>query len=443
MGSPLGPTFANFYMGDLENNIFTNHYHKPNIYVRYIDDIFMQIDNTDQLTDIKDLFENNSILTFTYELHNNNKLPFLDISVTSTSSGFKTAIYYKPTDHGKCLNADSFCPIKYKRSVINNYIHRAFKYSQTWDTFHNEIIRIKQMLINNNYSNTLVDEEINKYLDKSFSSHQNQSDQDTIPIYYKNQMHHNYKIDENVLKEIVSNNTICTNPNDRLKLIIYYKNKKSSNLVIKNNMSPPKPPMQSTNLVYAFTCPMSHPDVTAYIGYTTNTLLRRLKNHAQQGSIKEHLYRDHNIKVTQDILLNNTNIIATAPDKFRLTIKEALLISKHAPVINKQFDNFSNTLKLFKNNYRSVPTLPRYLNIGTSQPPSLCPPSPNLSQTQILDASRSPIVSQYNHTTPRLVISPNINNRINSLFQNSINETDNNIRNPHSPPSNSLIYIAQ
>ena len=55
-------------------------------------------------------------------------------------------------------------------------------------------------------------------------------------------MHSNYKIDENVLKEMVSNNTICTNPNDRLKSIIYYKNKKSSNLVIKNNMSPPKPP---------------------------------------------------------------------------------------------------------------------------------------------------------------------------------------------------------
>ena len=132
--------------------------------------------------------------------------------------------------------------------------------------------------------------------------------------------------------------------------------------------------------------------------------------------------------------MNNTNIIATAPDKFRLTIKEALLISKHAPVINKQFDNFTNTLKLFKNNYRSVPTLPKYLNIGTLQPPSLCPPSPNLSQTQVSDASRSPIASQYNHITPRLVISPNINNRINSLFQNSSNQTNNSIRIPHSPP---------
>ena len=169
MGSPLGPTFAGFYMGDLEYQIFNNNYDKPNIYTRYVDDIFMQINNSDQLTDIKDLFEQNSVLTFTYELHNNNKLPFLDVSVTSTNSGFKTAIHYKPTDHGMCLNAHSNCPEKYKRSVIHNFIHRAYKYSQTWDSFHNEMLHIKQTLINNNYSNSTVDEEIAKYLNKIFS----------------------------------------------------------------------------------------------------------------------------------------------------------------------------------------------------------------------------------------------------------------------------------
>ena len=427
MGSPLGPTFANFYMGNLEQNIFNNYYNKPSIYVRYIDDIFMQIDNTDQLTDIKDLFEQNSVLTFTYELHTNHKLPFLDIAVTSTPSGFKTAIHYKPTDHGKCLNADSFCPLKYKRSVVNNYIHRAFKYSQTWDSFHNEIQRIKQMLINNNYSNTLVDHEINKYLDKSFSPTPNHSEQNIIPIYYKNQMHPNHRIDENVLKEIVSNNTKCINPNDKLKLIIYYKNRKSSSLVMKNNMSPPKPLMQNTNLIYAFICPMSHSDVTAYVGYTTTTLFRRLQSHAHQGSIKEHLHKDHNIKVTKEILHDNTNIIDTATDKFRLTIKEALLISKHAPVINKQFDNFTNTLKLFKNNTQSIPTLPKFLK---TRVPQLLPIP---SQTQISNVPHSPVSSQY-HTTPRHVISPNINNRINNLLQNSNNSIDNSNPLPYSPP---------
>ena len=48
MGSPLGPTFANFYMGKLENCIFQNQ-NKPNIYARYVDDIFLEIQSEQQL----------------------------------------------------------------------------------------------------------------------------------------------------------------------------------------------------------------------------------------------------------------------------------------------------------------------------------------------------------------------------------------------------------
>ena len=39
MGSPLGPTFANYYMGDLESKTLTNIENPPLIYCRYVDDI--------------------------------------------------------------------------------------------------------------------------------------------------------------------------------------------------------------------------------------------------------------------------------------------------------------------------------------------------------------------------------------------------------------------
>ena len=419
MGSPLGPTFAGFYMGELENNIFSNHYVKPNIYARYVDDIFMQIDNTDQLTDIKELFQQHSVLNFTYELHTNNKLPFLDISVTSTPTGFKTAIHYKPTDHGMCLNANSKCPDKYKRSVIHNYIHRAYKYSQTWESFHHEIMHIKQTLINNNYSNSMVDQEISKYLDTKFSP-PNPHIHNTIPVYYRNQMHDNYKIDEKVVKEIVKNHVKCIDSNYKINLIVYYKNRKTSNLVVKNNLSPPKPYFQNTDLVYAFKCPLSHPKVTLYVGYTRTTLLRRLKSHTQQGSIKEHFHKNHNIKLTSDILLKNTQIIAKAQDKQRLTIKEALLISQHAPIINKQFDNFNNTLKLFKSNNSNEPSLPIALYTPSQQQNTDNAPAPVTSDTHQPDNSQinTSILDQITLTHP---ISPNINNRINQLIHISRN----------------------
>ena len=175
-------------------------------------------------------------------------------------------------------------------------------------------------------------------------------------------MHSNYKLDETILKEIVYNNITCTQSQQKPNLIIYYKNKKSSQLVMKNNPSPPIPPIKQTNLVYAFNCDVSPCETTLYIGYTRTSLARRLKSHTYNGSIKKHYEETHGIKVSNEQLINNTTIIAKAPDKYRLTIKEALLISQHAPVINSQFENFARTLKLFRNNIYTNPTIPRALN---------------------------------------------------------------------------------
>jgi hypothetical protein len=42
MGCVLGPTMANYYMGHLEQTIFSNVV-KPKTYTRYMDDIFVAI----------------------------------------------------------------------------------------------------------------------------------------------------------------------------------------------------------------------------------------------------------------------------------------------------------------------------------------------------------------------------------------------------------------
>ena len=109
MGSPLGPTFANFYMGHVESKVFEDRTNKPDLYVRYVDDIFLQVETENHLTQLKQLFEENSVLKFTYELNIGNKLPFLDVMVTSTDDRFKTTVYHKPTNNGNCLNANSEC----------------------------------------------------------------------------------------------------------------------------------------------------------------------------------------------------------------------------------------------------------------------------------------------------------------------------------------------
>ena len=221
MGSPLGPCFANFYMGNLENEIFKNIQLKPNIYGRYVDDIFLQISSEKALINLKQKFEENSVLKFTYELNVNNKIPFLDVVVDTQNNLFKTTVYRKTTNEGFCLNANSECTNRYKNSVTSSYINRAYKITKSWEDFHTECQHFKQLLINNNFSNKMVDEHINKFLTSKLQLNSNINEEKVkINIFYKNQQHKNSHIDEKMIKNIIKNNVKPTDNKKKVNLNI-------------------------------------------------------------------------------------------------------------------------------------------------------------------------------------------------------------------------------
>ena len=58
MGSDLGPIISNSYMSALENKVF-NTINKPNIYLRYADDILLLANSTDKINTIQETFQNN------------------------------------------------------------------------------------------------------------------------------------------------------------------------------------------------------------------------------------------------------------------------------------------------------------------------------------------------------------------------------------------------
>ena len=371
MGSPLGPTFANYYMGNLEKVTFKEPSNKPHLYARYMDDTFIQVHTEAEILNLRENFQRNSVLNFTYELSQNKKLPFLDVLVDNSGHKFKTSVYHKPTDQGICMNGDSECVEKYKISVISNYINRAFKISSTWSEFHTELNHMKQRLINNNYSNKMVDTQIDKFLKlKLTASESNKKERKTpLTVYYQSQTHPNYKTEERILSNIVHNNTKCTDSDKELKIIFYYKNKKNTNLVMKNNLMPPLQPLEQTNVIYKFTCPMSHGQATEYIGFSQTTLSQRLTAHKQNGSIYNHFKTEHKLKPTREQLTENTKIVARETDRHRLAIKEALLIVREKPIINKQFDNFSGILKLFSNSISKMENLELQFCDGTQPLP--------------------------------------------------------------------------
>lgn len=226
---------------------------------------------------------------------------------------------------------------------------RAEKYSSSWPDLHKEFNRIRQILVNNGYSNTEIDTEIRRHLDKSSGAKKEGIQRNDITLYYRNHMSPAHKVDERVIHEIISDCVKCVNPNDRIKLCIYYQNRKTHTLVIKNNVLSDGNKLKKANVVYQYFCPYEDCRLHSvnYIGSTTTTLSRRLTMHLREGSPKEHMHQHHNTTLTRKQLVENTIIIASSSSPNRLRILEALHIKDKSPTINKQMVSSAVTLALW------------------------------------------------------------------------------------------------
>ena len=340
MGSPLGPLFANFYMSEVEAKTLRDKNIAPHIYCRYVDDVFVDVRNVEHLEALIEALKNNSSLNFTYELNAQNKLAFLDVLVTAEQNRFVTTVHRKGTDVGRCLSAKSECPLRYKTSVIRAFIRRAVRNCSSWQLLHVEFRRIKQILVNNGYSNSDVDEEINRYVERVVNSNTQKTQKpNQLVLYYKNYMSPAHRVDERAVRDIVRDNVKCVNATDNIRLTVYYKTRKTSSLLIRN--SPNCDKLKRTNVVYQFVCP--HEDCRLrnvnYIGATTTSLSRRLTMHLRDGAPLEHMVRQHKTKLTRSDIVESTSILKSQSCTKRLFIYEALLIKHHNPPLNKQLNS--------------------------------------------------------------------------------------------------------
>ena len=382
MGSPLGVLFAEAYMAHVESITIDRMGPKPFTYCRYVDDIFVDIQSEQELLDLKARLEAASVLKFTTEISVNNKIPFLDVAVDASGASYVTSVHRKPTDNGNCLNGLSESPDRYKASVIRSYIHRALTHCTTWALIHQELDRIKHLLVNNNYSLTDIDKQIRRQLHKHFlppnrkHNHETQNtgvgpkaqhdrtevdernttaQHDTdpepphdtseggkeIPFFYQSRMSTAYKTEEKAIRDIVTRNCIPSNNSDTIRLTIYYKSPRVSNLVMCNNLSRDNSLLKATNIVYEYKCQIgecAHRRNSSYIGHTTTTLSRRMTMHLQSGGPMTHTVTDHGRRLQRSDLENNTKILTKCPQYRKLKILEAVYIRDKDPSINRQLD---------------------------------------------------------------------------------------------------------
>ena len=204
---------------------------------------------------MKEMMSQISGMNFTIEKSIENKLPFLNVLVEKQESNtYKTTVYRKPTDNGKCLNAISECPDRYKQSVIKGFLVRAKNRSTDREDMMVEISRSKQILINNGYTNKQVDMEIRKLLTNTPRNSNNNNNINTHKVFYKNFMTSKYKESERAIKDAITSCVRVKNPSDRLQIVIYYKASKTRNLIMRNNMTPKVRDIAKTHLIYDFHC---------------------------------------------------------------------------------------------------------------------------------------------------------------------------------------------
>ena len=378
MGSPLGVLFAESFMSYVEGIVLSQPDKIPYIYCRYVDDIFVCAAENRRIEDLKTSLEQISGLNLTIEYSEDNKIPFLDVLVEA-SPNFSTTVYRKPTDANKCLNGISECTDRYKSGVVAAYVHRALKVCSTWEQLHSELKYVRQMVINNYYTNSTFDEICNRVMNRYIERSEPANLDNVVKVFYENIFTSTYKLDEKVMQDIINTNCKPTDPNKKLKLIIYYKNPSSFSLICRNNINASRDKLSKSNVVYQYSCKTGDCATRAvnYVGYTTCKLTRRLTYHLQHGSIKDHHRQYHNSVIDRTDIVNNTTILAQCSKQRKLETIEAVYIKERSPVINIQHNAVSR-LPLYTNqaiSTREVGCNERNVrppsNVDTAPPPQL------------------------------------------------------------------------
>ena len=349
MGGPLAPLFANFYMSNLEEEILPliPKEDAPIVYCRYVDDIFMYVKNIRTLDIMKAKFENNSVLSFTYEVEKNRGIAFLDVDVTRSRGGsVATKVHVKGTHAGDCMNYHSIAPERYKLGVIRTMLHRAYLICSDWVSLHDELNRLKQLFTNNNFPLATIEKEIKRFLERKIDNTvTNTNSTNIVKFYYQGQMSCQHKQEEDNLRKILDEHLTPSNSNE-IQLSIYYRSKKLSQLFIKNNIHKDS---DDSRCVYRYTCPIKErcQPSTTYLGHTTCTIKKRMTMHAQHGSIKEHHLEVHDNKITTADIIANIKVIYRSQERQDLYIAEALFIKDENPIINSQKEGENRILKIF------------------------------------------------------------------------------------------------
>ena len=224
--------------------------------------------------------------------------------------------------------------------------NRAIKHSSTEAILHKELSRIKQTLANNGYPQSLSENIIRSKLARNRQTSIS-DDETSDPIKFYVQLYNlsSFNSDKKRLNHILRSHVQPANDNSSVSVVTYYRpNKISSQFSTRVRAES----SDRTNVVYNFTCGENACNAS-YIGYTSQTLVNRIKQHKyKSSSICKHYMYDHDTMPPKLPEFNNCfKIIYSSEHVINLKIVEAIYIKSEKPFINVKFNELYDLLQLY------------------------------------------------------------------------------------------------
>ncbi|XP_043483513.1 uncharacterized protein LOC122511979 isoform X1 [Leptopilina heterotoma] len=336
MGSPISSSAANIVMEGIEDKILNKIKYKIIFYFRYIDDILICAPSN-KVDDILCRF--NSIdkhLKFTLELSNNNKINFLDLSLSIDSNNFiETNWFRKSIWTGRYMNFYSHHPLSYKIGIIYTLVDRAIKLSD--QQFHLENLNIvKKTLLLNGYPIDLLNRKISQRYNALTNNLHRKINNNNFPIEKIISIPYIQNFDEiffNIFKQHKFK-LVFTNSNN-LKNCIFPKFKD------------PTEKFQRVGCVYKIQCKDCD---SCYIGETLRHLKTRIKEHKRYVTHNQNInaLTNHTFDNKHSFDFDNTNILQIEINNWKRKNLEMFYIKNNTNSINYRTD-IDNLDKIYYN----------------------------------------------------------------------------------------------
>ena len=329
MGSPLGPTLANFFLGQLEEKIFAqNSSTEPKLYLRYVDDVYAIFDDYDSCSSfLSTLNSQHKDIKFTVEKATKT-LSFLDVEINITDNGFESWVWRKKTNTGVILNYNAICPKSWKTGLIMCLLKRAKTICSNNMLYNKEVRKLRSIFLKNSYPNWFFENALLKFDDREKKTKDKEEKEYLfrIGVPYFGKPSHKFAKRLSTLVKVKF----------QVDLAVYYNSFKTSSYF---NLKCLTPHALLSNVVYKFTC--SRDAAMSYIGMTTRHLGIRAHEHlslqlnSKKTAVKNHILACERCK-SGSLTVNDFKVVQKCSNEYETKIQEALIIKKQNPRLNSQ-----------------------------------------------------------------------------------------------------------